>query len=206
VGPEAASDSTGADDRLERGLAFLATRQPHAVPLFLFLHSYAVHDYFRLHPATVERLPQRPVETPEELTACLKAERRCPPETWAELRRLYELEVAEFDTAVARLVDTLRARHLWDSTVLVLVSDPGEGRDVLGRPRADPAGAGPARDVGSATGGGRSAGARGARQGGDLGKRGAPAAWRARGGARSGRAAQAAPVSVVARRDGRLRA
>jgi len=134
VGPEAASDSTGADDRLERGLAFLATRQPHAVPLFLFLHSYAVHDYFGLHPATVERLPQRPVETPEELTACLKAERRCPPETWAELRRLYELEVAEFDTAVARLVDTLRARHLWDSTVLVLVSDHGEGFDPeLGR-------------------------------------------------------------------------
>ena len=38
----------------DRAIAFLETREDPAPPFFLFLQTYAVHDYFLVHPWAAE--------------------------------------------------------------------------------------------------------------------------------------------------------
>jgi arylsulfatase A-like enzyme len=101
---------------LDRAFAFLATVRPADPPVFLFLHTYAVHDYY---------LTQVGGHT--DYRSCLQGRITCTPQEWQRLSRRYAEEAAHLDQAFGRLLATLaRTRR---PTLLVVVSDHGEGLD-----------------------------------------------------------------------------
>jgi arylsulfatase A-like enzyme len=111
----------------DRAIAFLEQRPKSARPLFLFLHSYAVHDYFELHPWAAQGLA--PERTQYQLLDCLDGTARCDAASWDLLRELYRREVDHFDAGFGRLREAM-ARAGYDATAVVFVlSDHGEGLD-----------------------------------------------------------------------------
>jgi arylsulfatase A-like enzyme len=108
-------------------LAYLEARDANAGPLFLFLHTYSVHDYFRVHPWTVKNLPPVPGESVDAYRRCIQGEAACPPEGWSRLEELYRAEVRHLDEGFGRLVSALRAKELLEGGYVALVSDHGEG-------------------------------------------------------------------------------
>ncbi len=112
---------------LEDARAFLASRSEDAAPFFLFLHTYGVHDYYRLSPRAVERLHGQEFPQRRVLAGCVLGEDEGPPGVWDQLRTLYRVELQAMDGLVGELVSELRARGLLDHTVIAVVSDHGEG-------------------------------------------------------------------------------
>ncbi len=111
----------------ERAIAFLAGRPPGGPPLFLFVHTYAVHNYF---------LPGQRRDPPEQVPPerlrrgyrdCVVGTAECSDDEWNTLRRLYREELARLDTAFGRLLQALRASDLARRTALIVLSDHGEG-------------------------------------------------------------------------------
>ncbi|NNE43266.1 MAG: sulfatase [Gemmatimonadetes bacterium] len=111
----------------DRALAFLEERKPGA-PLFLFLHTYAVHDYFRLHPWIVDALPPFPRdESPDRYVKGIQGAGECTDEEWDRLVALYHEEIRHLDRALGPLLEGLR--ELPGETYIAFVSDHGEGFD-----------------------------------------------------------------------------
>jgi arylsulfatase A-like enzyme len=120
-------------------------------PLFLFAHTYALHDYYYGTPwarralASPDGVAHGTGEHPEDVAwvadgtpraaemarnlACLLGSRRCSDAEWQTLRELYAGELRHLDGALGALLQTARAelgdRPLW----IVLTSDHGEGFD-----------------------------------------------------------------------------
>jgi arylsulfatase A-like enzyme len=119
-----------ADDALrgifDEAAALLAARSDER-PLFLFLQTYAVHDYFRLQPWAVESLKAKPQRPAPEYAECLQGMRRCDAEEWQLLRDLYAAELRTLDASFGRMRSALEAAGLWSTAVLLLTSDHGEG-------------------------------------------------------------------------------
>ena len=111
----------------DRGIAFLEGREPSSDGFFLFLHTYVVHDYFRLHSWALDRLPARANESRKTYSRCLRGERRCAPAAWHRLKALYEAELHRLDEGFAALLAALDEKGLRESTLLIVVSDHGEG-------------------------------------------------------------------------------
>lgn len=82
-------------------------------PFFLYLHYMDPHDPYFVHPFNGEGYAR--VANPNP-----------PPESADAYRALYDGEIAYVDEQVGRLLDGLRARGLYDRTLIVLVSDHGE--------------------------------------------------------------------------------
>jgi len=116
-------------DLFARAIAFLERRDPADPPFFLFLQTYAVHDYFKLHDWTRERVPASAHADPDRLIRCLVGRETASDEEWELLEALYAAEVANLDRAFAALYETLDQEGLLPSTHVVLVSDHGEGFD-----------------------------------------------------------------------------
>ena len=114
----------------DRAVAFLEAREPSGGPVFLFLHTYGVHDYFKLHPWTASLLPGDARRNPAAYLACLKGERSCSAPEWELLEILYRAEVEHMARGVTRLLEALEAADLAGNTLLLLASDHGEGFDV----------------------------------------------------------------------------
>jgi arylsulfatase A-like enzyme len=104
-------------ERAERDRAFL-----------LWLHYFDPHDTY--------------LTPPREFVA------RFPPASSSgadALRALYAAEIAFVDSQIGRVIDALRSDGLWDSTVVVVTADHGEGLDSRAldaagsRPRRGPA-------------------------------------------------------------------
>ena len=101
-------------------------------PLFLFLHSYAVHNYFdaraealaRLGTGGASGLKQRKLNVD-----CLLGRTRCPSDSWDQMRALYRSELELFDAALADMRAELERAGLWQNAIVVLLSDHGEGFD-----------------------------------------------------------------------------
>jgi arylsulfatase A-like enzyme len=104
------------EDVFDRALAYLRQRKDGDPPFFLFLHTYAVHDYFKT--TSVEA---------EHHLACLKGVASCNADEWTRLESLYADRLRVLDRALERLIDALSgsARR----TLVFLVSDHGEGFD-----------------------------------------------------------------------------
>jgi arylsulfatase len=111
----------------DRAIAYLEARDERAGPLFLFVHTYAVHDYFRVHPWAVQGLPPSPGESANGYRQCLQGEAICPPQSWERLAALYRAEVRHLDGGFGRLMDALQAKGLLDGAYVAVVSDHGEG-------------------------------------------------------------------------------
>ncbi|MGQ0721344.1 MAG: sulfatase [Candidatus Eiseniibacteriota bacterium] len=132
--PTTANLPRGGRPSRERGLslfdcalAYLEARDASARPLFLFVHTYSVHDYFRVHPWTVKNLPPVPGESVDTYRRCIQGDAACSTEDWARLRELYRAEVRHLDAGFGVLLAALRAKGLLDDAYVAFVSDHGEG-------------------------------------------------------------------------------
>jgi len=101
-------------------------------PFFLFLHTYEAH-----HPYTPSPERLRQMETgykgslPDHISIALlekinSGQRRLGPGDLAHVVATYDAEIASADAAFGSLLQSLRSRGLYDSTLVVLTSDHGE--------------------------------------------------------------------------------
>jgi arylsulfatase A-like enzyme len=95
--------------------------------LFLFLHTFVVHDYFLQHPWAVTSLPPTAGLDVDRSLGCLVGRESCADEEWSLLRELYRAEVRRVDRGIERLLGALDRRNLLQSTLVVILSDHGEG-------------------------------------------------------------------------------
>lgn len=98
-------------------------------PLFLFAHTYSVHDYFDVHEWAAASLAAAPERTPAMLRRCLIDATLCGDADWVTLRALYAAELLHVDAAFGHLLDGLAAAGVLDDAVVVVISDHGEGFD-----------------------------------------------------------------------------
>jgi arylsulfatase A-like enzyme len=112
----------------ERAIRFLAERpRDPEEPLFLFLHTYIVHDFFRAHRWARERLPDFADLDKHSYRECLDGRKKCSPETWQRMRNLYRAEVEHIDQRLGLLMEALEKGGYGDTSLVVLLSDHGEG-------------------------------------------------------------------------------
>jgi arylsulfatase A-like enzyme len=96
----------------DRAVAYL--REPHRRSFFLFVHTYFLHDYYK-------------EGEDEGLKSCVLGTTSCSPEVWEDLEGRYRERVAGLDQGLGRLLDALEETGLDGSTLVVLLSDHGEG-------------------------------------------------------------------------------
>lgn len=124
---EASEPARTGRELFQRGIDYMRQRSPRDPPFFLFLHTYAVHDYFKLHPWAVAQLPKFDDPEPPAYLECLIGQRSCPTEKWQRLERLYDAELRNLDEGFGRLLDVVETTST--NTVILLLSDHGEGFD-----------------------------------------------------------------------------
>ena len=118
--------SAKAEAVVEAALARVGPR-----PFFLYLHLMDSHYPYRPAPPPFDALlrrPEWPPVRPEVLSMANLRKKKVVP-TPAELeyiRSLYDSEVASLDHSFGRLVQGLKERGLFDSTLIVFISDHGE--------------------------------------------------------------------------------
>jgi arylsulfatase A-like enzyme len=112
----------------DRAKAFLKVRADTR-PLFLFAHTFAVHDYFRSwHAATKGQRPRLTHKSSMQLK-CLVGRRTCTAAEWRHLETAYESGVDHVDSALASLLAVIDERLGAERTIIIVVSDHGEGFD-----------------------------------------------------------------------------
>ncbi len=112
------------DNNIERVVEWL---ESHANESFLlFFHSYIAHQ-FDPSPEAARALGVKP-RVPEDFeTLQLLFSHENPPEEHRKrLFELYDATVRQADTAVGRLIETLRELELLEDTIVVLTSDHGK--------------------------------------------------------------------------------
>ena len=128
-------DGKGADLRgsklFDRAIAFLDRRQRDR-PFFLFLQTYAVHDYFKVHPWAVQATDPFEDREDESYVRCLLGRESCTSDETRRVEQLYHAELPNLDAGVARLDAAIRRNDYNSDTIVVFVSDHGEGFDFAG--------------------------------------------------------------------------
>jgi len=97
---------------------------------FLFLHTYSVHDYFLNRSTARENAKQFNPGYSGILDGVNLDYHSDYPERREDadqIRALYDGEILDADREVGRLIEDLRALELWDNTIIILLSDHGEG-------------------------------------------------------------------------------
>lgn len=112
----------------EEALRWLEQRDPER-PFFLFLHTLDPHMPYQ--PPEPFRRRLAPDADPragllEQVVALRDGLRPSTAHDREEISALYDAEIAGNDAAFGRLIEELRARGLYDSLLLVFVSDHGE--------------------------------------------------------------------------------
>ena len=98
----------------DRAVAYLRDIGKGDRPFLLFLHTYYVHDYYKF-------------DENEELKECVLGVKVCSPAIWEDLKERYDQRLREFDDGFGRLLAALERTGLDDSTLLIVLSDHGEG-------------------------------------------------------------------------------
>jgi arylsulfatase A-like enzyme len=103
----------------DRAITYLEARAADERPLFLFLHTYSVHDYFRLHAWATARAPAGALRDTSGYLRCLLGLEACSDRDWEVLRTLYAAEVAHLDRAEVAGVPryAMERYHLWHEGV-----------------------------------------------------------------------------------------
>lgn len=120
---EPAESAEGLLARVEEYLA----RRADERPLFLFLHTYAVHNYYDARAEAVAQSGQTLQGRRKAYVDCVLGRTHCAAEAWDELRALYRAELELLDQTFARLRSALEGAGLWQDSYVVLLSDHGEG-------------------------------------------------------------------------------
>ncbi len=113
----------------ERVFKFLDSAEAEHQPFFLYIHvtdphaPYAPPEPFRQRFAADADLE---LGTLDNVRAFAKGERQAPPGTRQSLLDLYDAEIAFNDHHFGRLIADLERRGLWDSALVILISDHGE--------------------------------------------------------------------------------
>lgn len=111
----------------DRAIQLLADNRDR--PFFLFVHYFDPHYVYRDHPEFSFATQGRPLEVLGWAQQAFFGRFRAnlvPPARQAELRALYDEEVAYTDLHIGRLLDFLTEAGLWDSTCVIFVADHGE--------------------------------------------------------------------------------
>ena len=128
-------DGKGVDLRgsklFDRAIAFLGQRRRDR-PFFLFLQTYAVHDYFKVHPWAVQAADPFEDREDHSYVRCLLGRESCTPEEMRRMAELYHAELPNLDAGVARLDAAIGRNGYAADTFFVFVSDHGEGFDFAG--------------------------------------------------------------------------
>lgn len=103
-------------------------REHRGEPFFLFLHTYQVHDWDRYYPGAIRRLRKNHPSLARTL-------RRAPdggnqfkqPRLGRARAKLYDYGVELTDRGIAELIGFLKAEDLYEESLIVTVSDHGEG-------------------------------------------------------------------------------
>lgn len=111
----------------DRAIALLSERQSDSPPLFLFLHTYAVHDYSVKRSWDTRDLGHEGKE--DYYYQCLIGAQTCTDEDWKWLSSLYTAELVHLDKGFGRLLDAIETTGQRDKSIIILVSDHGEGFD-----------------------------------------------------------------------------
>lgn len=112
----------------DRTIRYLEERDPDQ-PFFCFVQTFTVHEYYQGREWARKRLGDVPLRSPKYYLECLTGKRRGSRADWRTLRRLYAMEMLHLDEGMGRLLEALDRLELRDSTVVVLLSDHGEGLD-----------------------------------------------------------------------------
>ncbi len=92
---------------------WLAAEAKQSEPFFLFVHYMDAHDPYFVHPFNGEGYAR--VSNPNPLPALAD-----------KYRKLYDGEISYLDEHVGALLDDLKARGLYDRTLVILTGDHGE--------------------------------------------------------------------------------
>ncbi len=100
---------------------------------FAWLHYFIAHTPFEPPAAQRAQYVKHDYQGPHDFSARTRLELLraggFPPDYAEEFCELYDAEVAFLDQRIGELVDGLRARGRFDSTLLVLIADHGESLD-----------------------------------------------------------------------------
>jgi arylsulfatase A-like enzyme len=88
-----------------------------------------VHDYYKQREWTLAKLEDPAEVQNAPYLRCLRGSLHCPPQDWDRLVALYRAEVEHLDTGFERLRTALQKAALWNRSVVVFLSDHGEGFD-----------------------------------------------------------------------------
>ncbi len=122
------SDALGPTAR--RGLEWLDSLDGD--PFLLFLHTYQVHHPYDPSPdalAVFEESYDGPFPdsiSVETIKAINRTDQALPASDLAHVIATYDAEILEVDRVLAGFFAELKARDLWDSSLIVLTSDHGE--------------------------------------------------------------------------------
>ena len=109
---------------IDRALAVLDEGEGQAQ--FLFLHLYDVHAPYTAPTEFIDRFLEPEADVTESLRV-MTPNARAPND--AELQRviaLYDAEIAYVDQEIGRFLDELKARGLFDTSLIIITADHGE--------------------------------------------------------------------------------
>lgn len=146
--PDRSKDAHELEVGVDRVVEWLAA--PRAAPRFAFLHTYAVHDPYRVRHPYFERVAPPDIDPPNGRIA-LMSPKNDPAKGFQQQNRfvfrrsgggqrelvmtddnrrlvgaMYDAGVAYADAEIGRLLDELGSRGLDEQTIVVLTSDHGE--------------------------------------------------------------------------------
>lgn len=118
-------------DNLRRARRWLGREEAAGKPFYLFLHTYQVHDYYHLYPETFRFLSEHHPDLARHVLAGLpNPNPPRPPESSPWYRTysiLYDAGIREMDGALGEFLTFLKRKNLYDRTLVVFLSDHGEG-------------------------------------------------------------------------------
>jgi len=115
----------------DRARAFLENRKDRKRPVFMFLHTFAVHDYFRVHPWATEELKDSRIKDEKFYRRCQKGTGKCTQAEWDRMYRLYLADLRHLDAGFIHLTNELKKLKMFRKTYFILTSDHGEGFDAV---------------------------------------------------------------------------
>lgn len=116
-----------ATDPFQKVSSFLRSRKQSNRPFFALTHTYQLHDYFKGFFGKRASIPSSELKDFQYYNECLRGTREGTDEDWRVLRALYTAVLKHLDEAFGHLMDTLEDDGLAQNTIVVLVSDHGEG-------------------------------------------------------------------------------